>query len=154
MVSSNLPMPSRNNTSESPKACCKVCNSPVSNHFPREEFLWCASCNQYQPVYRGPVRRSLCETCFNCVGTDARGRYLCAALMYEMPDGTWRDRYNNSHRSEYRQNGMTKVKHPILPDPRPATYVCECFEELKNGETRESIKISDPVRFYDKRRFW
>lgn len=158
MVTSDR-VPPRSNASDILKAVrngpprCAVCNHEVVGPTARGELKWCTTCNCFQKIYRGPPRESLCKSCFNCVG-ESKGNSLCAALMYQMSDGTWRDRYNMDHRGEYRQGGMEKIRHLIKPLPTEARYVCECYEPLIGDETRESIAISDPVRFYNRTRFF
>lgn len=152
MVTSDRPLP--NSLSEPFEPRCKVCNQAMQTGYPRESTLWCEACRCFQTVYRGPARKKLCETCFNCVGVDKKGRSLCAAMMYQMPDGTWRDRYNNELRHQYRDCGMDKVSTPIVPVSMNPQYFCESYERLNEGETRETIRLTDPKRFYDKRRFW
>jgi hypothetical protein len=75
--------------------------------------------------------------------------------MFEMPDGTWRDRYNQTHSARYFDTGMRKVLTPISPSTMDkAQFTCECYERLGEGETRESIRVQDPLRFYDRSRFF
>ena len=132
---------------------CVVCDAEVLGakrlqNADREQ-LWCEACKSFQNTYRGPQRAPLCGSCFNNV--DGK----CAAMKYQMPDGTWRDRYNQAHTSEYRQMGMDRVTKPIEPTrmTKPQ-YDCECYEFLGENQTRETIRINDPLRFYDKSRFW
>lgn len=133
---------------------CAVCNHEVLGQTAKGELKWCEPCHSFQKVYRGPPRQPLCGSCFNCVGVNKDKKPLCAAMMYQMSDGTWRDRYNMDHRGEYRQGGMEKIRHPIKPTPMSTQYVCECYEPLLGEETRESIAISDPKRFYNRTRFF
>lgn len=134
---------------------CLQCDGEVSLTGTNDDGgRWCESCKSFQTVYRGPPRPNLCDSCFNCVGKE-KGKSLCAAMKYQMTDGTWRDRYNQAERSEYRQGGMDRVLHPIKPTAMSTIqYVCECYELLPEGETRESIQINDPLCFYSRARFF
>ena len=143
---------------------CLVCDSEILGAKPGvgkdKDMRWCEPCQSFQKVYRGTPRKPLCVSCFNCVGISHRQpyqpkpRYACAALMYQMPDGTWRDRYNTENRSYMRNSGMDKVIEPIKPNMMAATHSCECYEFIGEGETRDSIERNDPLRFYDRSRFF
>lgn len=75
--------------------------------------------------------------------------------MYQMPDGTWRDRYNQAKVTTYREGGVIKHETPVFPHRRQKpTYVCDLYERLADGETRESVQINDPLRFYHRSRFF
>ena len=128
MVSSNLPVPNRPYNEKAWR--CTVCNTPFeSGQVDRSGIGWCASCH-WEKGYRGPQRPSQCSSCFNNVGTI--GEPLCAALMYQMADGTWRDRSNRAENVSYSgkrdHNGKFKeTTTPIRPAKRTkAEYVCEC----------------------------
>lgn len=159
VVTTPLPPPSRGiNASDILKAVrngpprCVVCNADIMKGKPQakgDESRWCENCRSFEKVYRGPPRSTLCGSCFNNV--DGK----CAAMMYQVADGSWRDRYNQAETITYREGGVYRDVKPILPKrmTKPQ-YVCECYEPLADGETRESIRIRDPLRFYNKTRFW
>lgn len=163
MVSSNQPPPKPSNaitdrsiTELSRYApCCLMCDTPFENILSRDEHRWCKSCRSFQKSYRGPKRDPLCRTCFNCVDMGRHPHeYVCAALKYQMPDGTWRDRYNQDHSARYFDSGMRKVNTPLKPDKVEGRFDCECYEYLEEGMTREKMRIQDPLRFYDRSRFF
>ncbi len=114
---------------------------------------WCEE-HHWSKAYIGPQRENQCLSCFNCVGFKGN-KPLCAALMFKRGDGRWATRYGETQNIVYLDGGYRKEARPVEPAPQPrARYDCECYEVLKEGETRESILAMDPERFYSRKRFW
>ena len=132
---------------------CAVCDAEIlgakTGVGKDRDLRWCEPCHSFQKVYRGPQRQKLCGSCFN----NADGK--CAAMMYQDPEGKWFDRYNQSEHTYYREGGAFKDVKPVKPLlMKTPQYDCECYEHIEPGETRESIRLNDPLRFYDKTRFF
>lgn len=127
---------------------CRHCDSLFDGKVDNEEIGFCPQCG-WSKAYRGPQRPNLCNSCFHNVGT-FKAKPKCAAMMYQMPDGTWRDRYNQATRSIYHNTGMSKTIEKIEPTFRSTTFECECYEFLRG--TREELREQDPLKFYDRHR--
>jgi hypothetical protein len=136
---------------------CLVCNTQIlgARLDSSGELRWCEACKSFQKTYRGPPRQSLCLSCFNAVEGSRSYPIACAALKYQMDDLTWRSRYDQPHIDEYRQMGQEKVRHEVKPDiMKKPQFQCDLYEPLDEGETRETIRVQDPLRFYDRTRFF
>lgn len=153
MVTSSQQPPVRdaNNAIQHP-ARCMHCDQLTPGPVDTDGTSFCNSCGWSKVHTKGP-RESQCGSCFNKVNVS--GAIRCAALMYQMPDGTWRDRYNQAQKTTYREGGVYKDIKPVTPTlMRAPQYNCDCYEKIGAAETRESIRLEDPLRFYSKSRFW
>lgn len=132
---------------------CKRCDVPFASGIMSDGIGYCRNC-QWEQGYEGPQRPSQCVSCFNNIGLDKKGHVQCAALMYQMRDGTWRDRTNQAERCHFIEMGMKKICQPIVPDTRKKPeFMCECYEDLK-GKSRDHVRLMDPLSFYSRKRFW
>lgn len=133
---------------------CNRCDVPFPSQVIDSDGIgYCVNCG-WKKGYKGADRQNQCLTCFNHTGFDKKGNVLCAALMYQMADGTWRDRSNQAQRCHFVDTGMRKICKPITPDARPSPeYECECYENIE-GKSREYIARFDPENFYSRKRFW
>jgi len=147
MVTSNHPLPKRR------ARHCIHCSLLVSGHIDKQWVGFCKKCG-WSKTYPSE-QEAQCFSCFNNVGSKGK-RLLCAALMYKMPDGTWRDRYNKASVRSFKRGAIsvsTNVEVPVTPSPMDPQYDCECYEDT-GGKTREQIRLEDPLKFYSKKRFW
>lgn len=147
MVTSNQPTPVRKDT----VPVCAVCDVPFPSGKWDGRVGWCERC-KWEKGYVGPQRANKCLTCLNNISL-AGQKPVCAFMMYQMVDGTWRDRYGQATHTIYGNGGMTKHTQDVKPSTRKKpTFVCEGYENTQ-GRTREQVKLEDPEHFFSKARF-